>query len=55
MTNVVDCNIVASKFELQTSLSIYFWINALGKDMSPLIPPCYGLNNPTTVLLQEWI
>ena len=31
---VLDCNIIVSKFELQSRYYIHFWTNTLGKGMS---------------------
>ena len=49
--NVLDCNIILSKFELQSQLYIHFRTNTPEKSMNSLIPPNYGLNSTTTVLL----
>ena len=41
VANILNCNIVVSKFKLQSCYYVYFWTNALGKGMNPLIPfPC---------------
>ena len=36
--NVLDCNILVSKFELQSYYYVDFRINSLGKGMKLLIP-----------------
>ena len=42
-----------SKFELQLHYYIHFQTNTLRKAMNPLISQSYGLDNTTTVILQE--
>ena len=39
VTNMLDCDIVLTEFELQLHDYIHIWTNALGKSMSFLIPP----------------
>ena len=39
VTEVLDSDILGSEFELQTYCYVYFWTNALGKDMNPLFTP----------------
>ena len=51
MVKVMDCGIVISEFVLQSRFYVHFRANTLGKGMKPLIPPSYGLNSTTTVLL----
>ena len=51
MVNMPDCNIVASKFLLQSCYYVLFMTNILRKGMNPII---YGLNSDTTVFLQVW-
>ena len=38
MVNVLNCNIVASKFKPQSQYYIHFWTNNLGKGRNPLSP-----------------
>ena len=40
VANVVDCDIVVSKFKLQSRYYIPFWTNTLAKGMNSLIPLC---------------
>ena len=47
---VLDCDIIISKFKLQSCYYIHFQTNILWKGMNSLIPPCYGLNSSTTSL-----
>ena len=44
MANVLDCNIIVTKFELKLRNCIYFQANALGKKYKIPYPPSYGLN-----------
>ena len=37
MANMLDCNILANEFELQSCFYIHFRANSLGKGMNPLI------------------
>ena len=56
VAEVPDCDIVVSKFELQSRYYVHFRTVTLEKGMKPLIPPPppnYGLNSITTVL-QGW-
>ena len=53
MVKATDCGIVESEFALQSSCYIHFRPNTLGKGMNHLIPPSYGLNSTTTLLLLE--
>ena len=55
MANILDCDILASEFELKLRYYVQFWTNTLGKGMNPFILPSYGLNSATTVLLKEWL
>ena len=55
MVKTMDYGIGVSKFELKSRLYVHFRTNTFGKGMSPLIPPIYGLNSTTTVLLEGWI
>ncbi len=48
---VLDCDIVVSKFKLQSCYYIHFQTNSLGKGMNNP-PSSNGLNSTTTVLLQ---
>ena len=56
MVKALDSGIVGSEFELQLCYYIHFQTNTLGKSMnhSPS-PPSYGLDNITTVQLEEWL
>ena len=42
MAKVLDCSVEVCEFELQLRYYIHFWNNALGKDISLLIPPAMG-------------
>ena len=42
MVKAMDCGIVVSEFELQSSYYVYFRANTLGKGMNPLILPAMG-------------
>ena len=53
LANMLDCNIVVSKFQLQSTYYIHFKANTFRKGMNVPIPPSYGLNCTTTVLLQR--
>ena len=56
MVKVMDCGIVVREFVLQSRYYVHFRANTLGKGMILLIlPPSYGLNSTTTVLLGEWL
>ena len=37
VANVLDCNIVVSKFELQSCYYIHLWTNTLEKDINSFI------------------
>ena len=55
LTNVMDCNIVVSEFELQLRYNVQFWTYTLNKSMK--LPPAnasYGLTSTTSVFLQGW-
>ena len=39
VVNVLDYVIVVSEYKLQLCYYIHFWLNALGKDMNPLVFP----------------
>ena len=39
MANVLDCDIIATDFKLQSSYYVHFWSFTFGKGMNPLIPP----------------
>ena len=51
VANMLHCDIIVNEFKLQLCYYILFQRNILGKGMNPLIPPSYGLNSTTTVLL----
>ena len=53
MVKAMDYGIVVSEFELHSRYYVHFLTNTLGKGMNPLLPPSYGLNSTTTVLLGE--
>ena len=55
MVKAMVYKIVAREFELQSRYYVHFRANTLGKGMNLLIPPSYGLNSTTTVLLGEWL
>ena len=54
--NVLNCNIVISKFEHHLRYGIHFWINTLGKIwiLSNWLNTTTTITT-TTVLLQEWL
>ena len=52
--NVLDSDMVVSKFEHKTRFYVHFWTNTPGKGMNTLILDRYGLNITTNVLLQVW-
>ena len=52
VANMLDYDIIISKFELELCDYIHFQTNTLGKGMNSLTTLCYGLNSTTTVLLQ---
>ena len=54
MMNVLDCNIVADEFKLQSRYYIQFQINTLRKGKNRLIFSCYRLNSATTVQKKDW-
>ena len=39
MSNILDCDIVVSKFKLQLPYYDHFQTNTLGKGMASLMPP----------------
>ena len=39
VVNMLDCDIIASKFELQSWYYIHFQTNTYGKSTDPLMPP----------------
>ena len=43
MVSVIDCDIVVSKFEVQSRYYVYFRTNAHGKGLNPLVPLDIGL------------
>ena len=42
VSNVLDCDIVVSEFELQWHPYVHFWTNTLVKGMTPLISQAMG-------------
>ena len=38
MADVMDCDIIVSKFKLQSFLCLYFWPNTLGEIFEPVYP-----------------
>ena len=55
MTNMLDCGLGVSEFDLQSCNYVYFRTNALRKDMNPFILPSYGLDSIIAVFLQGGI
>ena len=55
MAKVLDIGFEVSKLELLLDYYIHFQTNTLRKGMNSLIPPSYGLNSITAILLQEWL
>ena len=53
MVKVMDCGIVVSEFELQSSYYIHFGQIPLGNE--PSYPSSYELNSIPTVLLEGWL
>ena len=53
VAKLLDCNIVASRFELQLHYYIRFQTNTLEKSMAFSIP-MLCLNNTTSVISQGW-
>ena len=54
VANMLDCNILVSKFKLQLHFMFTFEFIASGKVQTLLSHPNYGLNRTTTVLLEAW-
>ena len=54
ITKFLYCDVVVSKFELQSRYYVHFWTTALEKGMNLFILP-YGDNSVTAVLLQGWL
>ena len=52
VANMLNCDIVVSKFELKSHYYVHFQINTFGKGMKPLIPSSYVLDISTTIL--QW-
>ena len=42
IVKAMDCEIVVSKFKLQSGYYVHFWTNTLGKGMNPFILPAMG-------------
>ena len=55
VVDMLDCDIVISKFEHQLCDCIHFWTNAIQKDMKSVILPIHESNSATTVLLEGWL
>ena len=51
--NVQDCKVVLSKFEVQSSYSVHFWTNTLGKNKNSF-KSSHRLDSTTIGLLQGW-
>ena len=51
VANVLDCDIVINKFELQSRYYVHFRINTLRKGTNPIISPA----NFTSIFLEGWI
>ena len=52
MARVLDCDILVSKFELQSHYYIHFQTNTIRERYELPYSPSYKLNGMTTVLLQ---
>ena len=50
---MLNCNIIVSKFKLQSYFHVHFQTNTLGKCKKNLILTSYRLSSTTTVLLQN--
>ena len=46
VANMLNCNIIVSKFELQSHYYVHFWTNTLGKNKNSLISPAIGHTIP---------
>ena len=53
VNNMLDCDIVVSKFKLQLCQYIHFQTNTLGKGMNLSYPSSYELNSATTVFYKD--
>ena len=53
VANVLDCNFVLSKFELQSRYNVHFRTNTLGKYIESLVPS--DRLNCSTAVLQRWL
>ena len=53
VANMLDCNIIVSKFKLKLCYYVHFWINTTAKSKLSCLSS-YGLNSTTIVLLQGW-
>ena len=51
VVNVLDCNIIVSKFEIQLYYYVHFQINTLRKCLNLLILPNFRLNSGNTIIL----
>ena len=51
VSDILDCNIVVSEFELLSRYCIHFWTNMLGEGINP----SNGLNGTTSVRLHLWL
>ena len=54
LANMMNYDVIVSKFKLQSCYYVHFQTNFFGKGMSTLIHLNYGLNSTTTVL-QRWL
>ena len=53
LTNVLDCDIVVSEFELQSRICNSLSDKQTGREYEPPYPPSFGLNSSTTVFYQD--
>ena len=53
MPDVLNYDIVLSKFKLQLHYYVHFWTNALEKGMNSFIPASYGLNSIMTIFFKN--
>ena len=51
MIDVLDCDIIESEFEFQSSYYVHFQIDALEKGIKPPYPQSYWINSTTTIFL----
>ena len=51
VAKVLGCNILVNEFKLQLRHYVRFPTNTIGKAMTLILSPIYGLNNTTAVIL----